>query len=44
MIDTKMLSIVTCRKCKKEIFVISANVDACDKCREYSQQDSEMLD
>lgn len=36
--------IITCVKCKKEIFTFSEDVKVCDACNEYNQQRSELLD
>jgi len=39
-----MFSIIDCKKCRKEIFVVSDDVEFCDDCNGYDQQKSEMLD
>jgi len=44
MMNGLMFSIITCGKCKKEIFTFSDDVKVCDTCKEYNQQKSEMLD
>ncbi len=44
MINDILFGIINCKKCRKEIFVISDDVKFCDCCNVYEQQQSEMLD